>query len=48
MFRHKRIVGPRLRAINEDARKVEAAAGCNVLNRMLGLGRALMSREPRR
>lgn len=39
MFRYKRIVGPRLRAVNEDARKVEAATGCNVSNRMLGLGR---------
>jgi hypothetical protein len=40
MFRYKRIGGPRLRAVNEAARKAEAAAGCNALNRMLGLGRA--------
>ena len=40
MRRSKRFVGPRPRAVNEDARKVEAAAGCNVLSRMLGLGRA--------
>lgn len=36
----KRIVGPRLRAVNEDAREVEAAAACDVLNRMAGVGRA--------
>ena len=39
MFRYKHIVGSRLRARCEDGRKVEAAAGCNVLNRMFDLGK---------
>ena len=38
MYRYKRIIGAGLRAVNEDARKVEALVACNVLNRMLELG----------
>jgi hypothetical protein len=44
MFRYKRLIGTRLRAISEDARKVEAVVACNVLNRMTGLGRPRSTR----
>ena len=38
-FRYKLIVGDRLRARCADAQKTEALVACNVLNRMLELGR---------
>jgi hypothetical protein len=37
-FRHKQLLGCRLRARDPDAQKVEVRLGCNVLNRMLELG----------
>ena len=39
VFRIKRIIGPRLRASGESARRVEMVVGCNILNAMLDLGR---------
>ncbi|MCP3915309.1 MAG: IS5 family transposase [bacterium] len=39
MFRYKSIIGDRLRARTEGAQAVEAALACNVLNRVLELGR---------
>lgn len=39
VFRFKRIIGPRLRASGESARRVEMVTGCNILNTMLDLGR---------
>jgi len=38
-FRYKQIVGDRLRARHPDAQKTETVIACNVLNRMLELGR---------
>jgi len=38
-FRYKQIVGDRLRSRCADAQKTEAVIACNVLNRMLELGR---------
>ena len=38
-FRYKQIVGDRLRARDVGAQKTEAVIACNVLNRMLELGR---------
>ena len=38
-FRYKQILGDRLRARCSDAQRTEAAIACNVLNRMLELGR---------
>ena len=37
VFRFKRIIGPRLRASAELARRAEMIVGCNVLNTMLEL-----------
>lgn len=37
-FRSKCIDGPDFRAVNEDARKVETVARCNVLNPNASLG----------
>ena len=39
VFRFKRIIGPRLRASGESARKLEVIVGCNILNTMMELGR---------
>jgi len=38
-FRYKSIVGDRLRARHPKSQKAEAIIACNVLNRMMGLGR---------
>jgi len=38
-FRYKQIVGDRLRARHSETQKTEAMIACNVLNRMLELGR---------
>jgi len=38
-FRYKQLVGDRLRARHSGAQKTEAVIACNVLNRMLELGR---------
>ena len=40
-YRYKRIIGGRLRAKNDDARKREAAIGCAILNRMIEMGEPL-------
>ena len=46
-FRFKSIVGGRLRARQEDAQATEALIACNVLNRMLELGRPRSVAIPR-
>ena len=38
IYRYKQIIGPRLRARNENSRKVEAVLGCKILNRSRALG----------
>jgi IS5 family transposase len=38
-FRHKTTIGPELRARHPQAQESEAIIACNVLNRMMGLGR---------
>ena len=38
-FRYKTIVGPRLRARHPESQEVEAVIACNILNRMIALGR---------
>ena len=38
-FRYKSIIGSRLRARHQKAQEVEATIACNVLNRMIELGR---------
>ena len=38
-FRYKAIVGPRLRARNPESQQAEAIIACNILNRMITLGR---------
>ncbi|MFT5478703.1 MAG: hypothetical protein ACI8Y8_004071 [Planctomycetota bacterium] len=38
-FRFKSILGGRLRARHPEAQEPEAVAACNILNRMLELGR---------
>ncbi|MFT5051443.1 MAG: hypothetical protein ACI8QZ_002860, partial [Chlamydiales bacterium] len=38
-FRFKSILGGRLRARHPEAQEAEAVAACNILNRMLELGR---------
>jgi hypothetical protein len=38
-FRYKTIIGPGLRARHPKAQEAEAIVACNVLNRMMGLGR---------
>jgi hypothetical protein len=38
-FRYKSIIGGRLRARHPESQRVEAALACNVLNRMLEIGR---------
>ena len=39
-YRYKTIIGRRLRARGEEARQVEAAIACKILNGLLELGRA--------
>lgn len=38
-YRHKRIIGGRLRAKNDDAQKLDATIGCAILNRMFEMCR---------
>jgi hypothetical protein len=38
-FRYKTTIGPELRARHPQAQEAEAIIACNVLNRMIGLGR---------
>ncbi len=38
-FRYESIIGDRLRARHPQAQGTEAIIACNVLNRMMGLGR---------
>jgi hypothetical protein len=38
-FRYKTIVGPRLRARHPESQETEAVIACNILNRMISLGR---------
>jgi len=37
-FRHKTIVGPRLRARHPEAQEAETVIACNILNRMTDFG----------
>jgi hypothetical protein len=39
-FRYKAIVGPRLRARHPESQEAEAMIACNILNRMIALGRS--------
>jgi hypothetical protein len=38
IYRYKQIIGPSLRARNDESRKVEAVLGCKILNRSRALG----------
>ncbi len=38
-FRYKSIVGPRLRARNPGSQRTESTIACNILNRMIAIGR---------
>ena len=38
-FRYKTIIGPGLRARHPEAQNAEATIACNILNRMIALGR---------
>jgi hypothetical protein len=38
-FRYKSIIGDRLRARHPKSQEAEALAACNILNRMIALGR---------
>ncbi len=38
-FRYKSIIGDQLRSRHPRAQEAEALLGCNILNRMTGLGR---------
>jgi hypothetical protein len=38
-FRYKTIVGPGLRARNPESQQAEAISACNILNRMIAMGR---------
>ncbi len=38
-FRYKTIIGPGLRARHPKAQEAEALMACNILNRMIALGR---------
>ncbi len=40
LFRHKAIIGDRLRARHQKSHVVEALIACNILNRMIALGRS--------
>jgi hypothetical protein len=44
MFRYKTIMGRKLQARTLPNQKVEAKIGCNVLNRMTGLGMPVSAR----
>ena len=39
VFRYKTIIGDRLRARHQKSREAEAIIACNILNRMITLGR---------
>jgi transposase len=45
MFRYKTIIGRRLRARSLSNQRTEAKVGCNVLNRMTGLGMPVSARS---
>ena len=38
-FRYKAIIGPRLRARHPESQQAEAVIACNILNRMIAIGR---------
>ena len=38
-FRYKTILGPRLRARHPESQQAEAMIACNILNRMIAIGR---------
>jgi hypothetical protein len=38
-FRYKTIISPRLRARHPESQQTEAIIACNILNRMIALGR---------
>lgn len=38
-FRYKSIIGDRLHALHPKAQEAEALIACNILNRMMALGR---------
>ncbi len=40
-FRHKSILGDRVRARTSDSQKTEALIACNILNRMFEIGRPI-------
>ena len=44
MFRYKTVIGRRLQARNLSHQRTEAKVGCNVLNRMTGLGMPVSAR----
>jgi hypothetical protein len=39
-FRYKAIIGDKLRARHPESQRAEAIVACNVLNRMIALGRS--------
>src|SRR6202012_2061416 len=47
MFRYKTIIGRRFHAGILPNQRIEAKVGCNVLNRMSGLGMPVSDRTPR-
>jgi hypothetical protein len=44
MFRYKTIIGRRLHARTLPNQRTEAKVGCNVLNRMMGIGMPISAR----
>jgi hypothetical protein len=38
-FRYKTIIGPRLRARHPESQQAEAVIACNILNRIIALGK---------
>jgi hypothetical protein len=46
MFRYKTVISRRLRARTLPNQRTEAKVGCNVLNRMTGLGMPVSRRDP--
>jgi hypothetical protein len=38
-FRYKTIIGPGLRSRHPEAQEAEAVIACNILNRMIAIGR---------
>jgi hypothetical protein len=39
-FRYKAIIGPRLRARHPESQQADAVIACNILNRMIAIGRS--------